>query len=249
MHLVKWQQQFLQYVQAPTENGLSSVFADDGLYSRDRMQAYRNNYTGGLLSFLKLAYPQIRSLLGEQYFSFLAQEYIANTPLNNNNYAFYGATFLAYLTQAIQEKKTLENLPYLVDVAAIDWAMYLAYFAESRSTFDFKGYAQLPSEQQLVARFFLSKDVVLVQSHWPLLALWRFYRDSHPLKQVVRHSVNRFYVVHRPEYASTIVQVTWQQWQLLMAVQKGRSVEQLASIDSDAIPELISQGWVCRWEM
>jgi hypothetical protein len=251
MQLVEWQQQFLQYVQTPstpTGKDLNSVFADSAVYSADRMLAYRNNYAGALLSFLKLAYPQVRALLGEQYFEFLGQEYIANNPLSNNNYEYYGATFPSYLTQGITEKKALENLPYLADVAAVDWGMYLAYYAAPRCSFDFTAYAQLASEQQQMARPFLANDVVLVQSQWPLMALWMFYRDDCPLTQIVQESDSGFYVIHRPKHAATLVQVTCLQWQVLEAVAGGNTIQHLANINPEVIPDLISEGWICGWK-
>ncbi|MFA5826551.1 MAG: DNA-binding domain-containing protein, partial [Gallionellaceae bacterium] len=88
------------------------------------MEVYRNNYRGNLHDALAGAYPVVKQLVGDDFFRFMARKFIEQYPSHSANLHHYGTElpdFLATFAPA-------QELVYLADVAALEWAYHLAYF-------------------------------------------------------------------------------------------------------------------------
>ena len=90
----------------------------------DAMRVYRNTVIGGLVNALRLTYPTVDALLGEAFFDQAAAIFAATHPPVSGRLAGYGEGFIAFLAGHVP------SLPYLADVARLDWAMERA--AETR---------------------------------------------------------------------------------------------------------------------
>ncbi|MGB9092559.1 MAG: DNA-binding domain-containing protein, partial [Gallionella sp.] len=132
------------------------------------IEVYRNNYRGNLHDTLAGAYPVIRQLVGEDFFRYMARKFIEQYPSRSGNLHRYGAEIADFLASF----EPAQGLPYLPDVAALEWACHRAYFAEDASALDLTELAQIPPDQypDLVLRTHPSCHQV--RSRYPVVAIW-----------------------------------------------------------------------------
>jgi hypothetical protein len=135
---------------------------------------YRNNYRGNLHDTLAGAYPVIAQLVGEEFFRYLTRHFIAQHPSRSGNLHHFGAEMADFVSSF----EPAGMLPYLPDVAALEWACHRAYFAEDAPTLDIARLAQIPPEQypDLILRTHPSCH--LVRSGYPVVAIWRAHQPG-----------------------------------------------------------------------
>jgi hypothetical protein len=63
-------------------------------------------------------------------------------------------------------------MPWLPDVARLEWACHEASMAGAGEALDLPTLAQVPPEAQCDLRFSLHPSVRVVRSAWPILAIW-----------------------------------------------------------------------------
>lgn len=138
------------------------------------IEVYRNNYRGNLHDALAGAYPVIQQLVGEDFFRLLARKFIERHPSHSANLHHYGAEladFVATFTPA-------QELVYLSDVAALEWACHVAYFVTDEATFDLNKLAKTPPEEypNLILRIHPACQVV--HSPYPITAIWQAHQPG-----------------------------------------------------------------------
>lgn len=148
-----------------------------GRFAPDQhLQIYRNNVFESLTGALKAIYPVIERLVGEGFFRFAADSYIRQHPPRSGNLHDFGmhyADFLAGFAPAA-------GLPYLPDVAHLEWAWHEAFHAADAMPFDTRRLAKIAVEQQGNLRFALNPSVRLLNSVYPVLSIWRANQDQAP---------------------------------------------------------------------
>ncbi len=82
--------------------------------------AYRNNYLIGHLDRLILIYESVFKILGKNNFNFFSREYLLSNPPASENMDEFGDSFADFL----QQRKEIENIPYLHYLAKLDWYWY-----------------------------------------------------------------------------------------------------------------------------
>ena len=120
----KYFKSFSAYLQSGKTQHLSAVFPD----ARDLSAAavYRNGFLRGCTEALRASYPVIEALVGEDYFNFLADSYIAAHPPQSSTFIEYGKCLPEFLEQQLAQ----HQLAYLPDFARLDKAWLRAYFAQ-----------------------------------------------------------------------------------------------------------------------
>ena len=90
-----------------------------------RFAVHRNQFMAGLTDALADSFPVVRQLVGEVYFAALAPEFIRRHPPRSPVLHEWGAT----LPDWLDAFEPLAQLPYLADVARVEWARIRAFHA------------------------------------------------------------------------------------------------------------------------
>jgi hypothetical protein len=138
------------------------------------IEVYRNNYRGNLHDALSGAYPVIKQLVGDDFFRFLALGFIEQNPSRSANLHHYGAELADFVTHF----KPAQELVYLSDIAALEWACHVAYFEKDVAIFDFKKLAELPAEDHPNLVFDLHPATRIVRSNYPINAIWQAHQPN-----------------------------------------------------------------------
>lgn len=134
-----------------------------------RLQVYRNNHLASLEAALAAVYPVIARLVGEAFFAQLARAYAQRHPSLSGNLHGFGAQLGAFL----RAQEGLGALPYLADVAALEWAAHEVYHEGDGEPVDPAALAAVPEAAQPRLRLHLQLASRFVDSAWPVLAIWQ----------------------------------------------------------------------------
>jgi len=96
-----------------------------GIASADRLQIHRNTMLTALGNALALTYPAVEALVGAEFFAQTAREFVQSFPPRAALLTVYGGEFPAFLGA----HHLLDGLPYLADVARLEWAVEQAAHA------------------------------------------------------------------------------------------------------------------------
>lgn len=140
-----------------------------------RFEAYRANRLGNLCSALEGAYPTVRQLVGEEFFGGLARHYARAEDAHSGNLHDYGESFSEFLAGFAPA----QSLPYLPDVARLDWAAHRAYYAPDIAPLDPARLSAVPPERLGEVRFGLHPAFALIESPYPLAEIWRVHQPDY----------------------------------------------------------------------
>ncbi len=140
------------------------------------IEVYRNNYRGNLHDALAGAYPVVKLLVGDEFFRFLARGYIERHPSCSANLHHFGSELAGFIAAFEPAKK----LVYLPDVAALEWACHVAYFADDGDVLDLNALAQVPPEAYADLVLHLHPSFHLLHSRYPVAAIWQAHQPGAP---------------------------------------------------------------------
>ena len=90
-----------------------------------RFEVYRNNVVTSLVRSLEKTYPVVSRLVGAEFFQATARVYVESDPPKTPALIDYGAGFPRFLGNF----EPVRGLPYLSDVAALEWLRTRSYHA------------------------------------------------------------------------------------------------------------------------
>lgn len=138
------------------------------------IEIYRNNYYGNLHDALAGAYPVINQLVGDDFFRFMARQFIAQYPACNVNLHCFGAELADFLTTFVPAQK----LVYLADVAVLEWACHCAYYADDAVMPDISKLAHISPEQYSDLIMRIHPACRVVRSPYPISAIWHAHQTG-----------------------------------------------------------------------
>ena len=139
-----------------------------------RFDIYRNNVTSSLIEALKASFPVVCRLVGDDFFKAAATLYIRQEPPSTPLLFRYGGSFADFL----ESFPPAGSVPYLGDVARLEWAWLQAYHAEDQAPLPLQALADVPQESLPEVCFVLHPSLSLLRSRWPVVSLWAAVRDQ-----------------------------------------------------------------------
>lgn len=146
----------------------------DGLGAAVRLQVYRNHVRTTLTAALRATFPVVARLVGDGFFAYAADGFIRRHPPAGPCLHEYGAGWPEFLA-AFPPAATL---PWLPDVARLEWAMNAAHHADDLAPADLDALRRLPpaSLARLVLR--LDPSLQLLDSPWPVDRIWAAHQPG-----------------------------------------------------------------------
>jgi len=201
----------------------------------DALDVYRASVAANLRSALAAAYPVTQRLVGEAFFAEAARQHLRAVPSASGDLHQLGHGFAAFL----EGYEPARTLPWLGDVARLEWAVHESHFAADALPFDFAALASVPAGSHGDIRFALAPAVRLVRSEWPVLAIWEANqpgRDGTP----DRDAGPDFIVVGRDDFAPRARRVDRDTWRFLEALAHGATLAEAGLAFGDAMEERLA---------
>jgi hypothetical protein len=132
-----------------------------------RLGVYRNNVIGNLTRALRLSFPAVERLVGEDFFAAAAQRFIIAAPPHVADLNQYGDGFADFLASF----EAAESVPYLPDVTRLEWAVSRALHAPPTAPLTLEALRARPPEQQADLQFRPHPTLSLLSLDYPARAI------------------------------------------------------------------------------
>lgn len=166
MRLPELQNSFTHGILHAPEPRLLALMEDTDLPAKDRFTAYRNNVYSALFDTLKSFFPTVVNLVSDDFFRGVVHHYVKAHPPQSALLDEYGQSLPSFL----ERYQPALTLPYLPDIARLDWAMHEADIA--------------PNDRVLPREVLQSRMETLAEQKLPLRSAVRLLTTRHPLKEI-----------------------------------------------------------------
>jgi len=171
---------------------------DNGLPAASRLEIYRNNVFSNYREALRAVYPVVERLVGAEFFKHAADHYIPAYPSNSGDLNTYGAQFADFLANF----PPAQSLPYLHDVAHLEWLIDQVFHAAGHQPLDVSRLQTIAAEQFGEIRFKLHPACRLFSSPYPVARIWQVNQPTWEGDQEVDlRQAGESILVHRREFS------------------------------------------------
>lgn len=153
---------------AAGEAAMLPLLAGDEARARALLAVYRGNSAANVIAALRLAYPVCAQITGDDYFDALARRYRDAVPSSDGDLNRYGASFADFLDGF----EPVRALPYLPDVARLEWAVHTASTAADAQPADASLFTGLDIDALAGAQLRFTPGFALCSSAWPVADIW-----------------------------------------------------------------------------
>lgn len=134
-----------------------------------RVNVYRNNVLGNLTGALRVSFPAIARLVGDAFFAGACAQFIRTSPPVSPDLYEYGADFADFLAGFAPAR----DVPYLPDVARLEWAVNEALHAPAAPAVTAAALIEVPEALQPGLRFVPHPSLTLLAPQHPARAIWQ----------------------------------------------------------------------------
>ncbi len=247
-------QDFAAAILAPEPHAPYGTAGPDGKPSAARFAIYRNNVLVGLCEALKAAYPVVCRIVGDEFFRAMARAYAMSEPPQSPIMLNYGAGFPSF----IRAFDPAAQLPYLNDVARLEWAWVEAYHAAEAGSLGRSELASLDSQRAHAVVFKLHPSTRIVRSPFPSLTIWRTNVANGVPEAVDLHSGGEDALLTRPVAEVEVRQLPLGAAAFIQALEAGATVsgDTACALDDEpsfdlpsAITGLIESGAIAGYDI
>lgn len=205
------------------EREASAYILADGIEPRDRLAIYRNTFVSTLIKALRLVYPAVDRLVGAEFFEEAAAAFIADAPPRTAWLDAYGAAFPDFLARF----PPATSVPYLPDVAQLEWAVNKALHAEDVAPIDVNALSTLPEGAHERVRFAPHPSLSLLRTAYPADTIWRavLAGDDAALAGIDLAAGQTSLLVERGALGVDVHRMSEAAWRLTAALCAGRSLQ------------------------
>jgi hypothetical protein len=147
-----------------------------------RFAVYRNNVVVGLIDALADSFPVTQALVGEEFFRAMAREFVRAAPPRSPVLALYGDGFGDF----IDSFTPVAALPYLADLARLEYLRVLAFHAADASPLTQEALGGVLADEAALplARFALHPSLFVLASAHAVVSLWAAHQAESDARQL-----------------------------------------------------------------
>lgn len=175
MLLKELQQSFAADLWGDHIRQLRRIVSEDLISAERRLNIYRNNVRASLRTALAAVYPVTRQLVGSDFFSYLSDQYIRVYPSRSGNLQEFARNIPKFLVNF----EPVSTIPYLADVARLEWAYQEVSRSPSLETPDLGLLTKLAPHELPGVRFELGAACRLVTSPYPVFSIWKVNQNGY----------------------------------------------------------------------
>lgn len=174
--LLETERCFLAALYDDAEPGPLDAIAGNGLEPAARLRIYRHSCSQTQVDALRTTYPGVLALVGAAFFDQSARGYRQAYPSGSGNLQRLGANFGDYL----ESLASLVGLPYLPDVARLEWCRQLSAVAGEAPALPPDAVTEQLLRTEASLKLDLQPSVHILDSRHPVLTIWRYTLDPTP---------------------------------------------------------------------
>ena len=209
------------------------VLAGDAARNQALLGVYRGNALANAGKALSLAYPVVMQIVGDEFFEALGRAFWRVQPPVSGNLNAYGEGFAAFLA----DFPHVQDMPYLPDVARVEWCVHVAYGAANHVPATVDLLARIDPEQVANTCFALQAGLAVIESDWPVVSIWQQHQPDHTAPLDIDLDQAQLALVFRQGLRPQLAQLSHAEaafWRRLASGQSlGTALEDAVDIDTD----------------
>jgi hypothetical protein len=232
-----------------TAEGATEALARTRARDRDtavvRLGVYSGGYPARIGDALAESFAAVAHVVGRERFRQLTRQYLPHVPDGIYNLSDVGAEFPAFL--ALHDEVSV-TLPFLHDLARLEWAVQRAFHARENTPFDPAPLSSWGLDAWERAVLELQPSVAVVRSAWPIREIWE--SRTRPVDEIDIAIEDRpqCVLVHRVGFKVACEAVDEAQAVALEALTAGRTLGETAELLADAGHDAERVGaWFSEW--
>lgn len=183
----------------------------------ERFKIYSNNIFSSLKNVIKDDFPISRKILGEQKFNQASFEFVRNFPPTGGCLLTYGKEFPAFLDVFSPA------LPYLKDIAQIEWAKKEIYYKSDSCPLDPVAIHSIPAEEYIALTFEFPPATFFLKSAFSLKEFWE---DNEKGNEDIKNEkpIPSYSLTIRPRYKIQHYWLSGEEFSFLMALYEKKTL-------------------------
>jgi hypothetical protein len=146
-----------------------TAIVGDSRTASHRLQLHRHHVTKSISAALAATFPTVATVVGREFFGLLARRFMAGTSLEDPVLSRYGERFHEFVAAT----EDVHGLPYLADVARLDWALNVAFHSPLGPALSAADLAGWPPESLPNLSVRMPVGSSLIESAHPLDLIWQ----------------------------------------------------------------------------
>ena len=214
---------------------LASVVGDS-IPAAARLRVHRHHVLHSLGTALAATFPTVQALVGDEFFRGMARTFVAHDLPSQPVLSEYGAAFPSF----VESYGPAGGLPYLADIAQLDWALNVAFHSPAEPRLASADLALIPVEQLPAKSVSLAPGAAVLRSIYPIDRIWAAAQSRASDEMVDLNSgAARLLVLRRPDDAG-FVSLSAGEASFLEALAAGCPLEEAAglALAADAVFDL-----------
>ncbi len=230
----------------PLPRYLDQIASTEAVAREGRLSVYSDAYFIRLLGCLESDFAAVLLATGPAAFRQLAADYLLRHPSSSPHVGDLGQAFAAF----VRTHELSKNLPYLPDLAALEWNVLRSIYSERLPALDVQTLAAIPESAWAGARLIVDPTVRLLGTAWAVDRLWEDKFDANAKPHKPRRQ-RRWLVIFRNEEWAQVRSIDGPQWFALERLQEGKTLGQVCQDLTDVFKEqsgdLPAMQWFGEW--
>ncbi len=229
------QNQFVKGLYSQSDAIMQYIPATNKLAAKQRLQIYQSSIFGIKQKSLQEIYSVCNKLVGDDFFIAMINKYIDLTRSNSPDLAGYGWS----LPDFIADFPPAACLPYLSDVARLEWAWHKLFNAPATHKLDFNQLAETYTSYGENIVFHLSSESSLITSPYPIHKIWEMNQDDYMGDDTMTLTEHQFFYlfIWRNELQMHMDVIDAKTFQVLNAIMAEKTVGEIVNEVTQNIPE------------
>jgi len=224
---------------AGDDEAAASQIVAGGIDPSGRLAIYRNTSISTLVSALRLTYPAVRKLVGEEFFEGAARVFIGERRATSAWLDEYGGEFAAFL----RTFAPAAALPYLPDVAELEWRVSRALHAAEPDGLDLSRLAELSAAASAQLRLAAHPALALARADFPADAIWHavLHDDDAALGSIDLEEGPVFLLVERRDSNVRVQRLSEAAWQFTRTLCDGAPLSEALQEGPESAEVLLAE--------
>lgn len=221
------------------------LIAGDPAHALNRLAIYRGNVTANAIRALAATYPIVCKLVGGEFFDALVRAYCREHPSASGDLNQLGEKFADFVSVFPHT----QALPYLPDVARLEWLAHSAHYAADHAPLDTGRLASIQERDYPRLAVTLHPAVAILASSYPVFRIWEVHQDDYRGDIAVDlASGTERVVVHRPQFRVAVAALSGGEYRFLGAIVQGKllgdALQEAVAIDAGFDLSQSLQRWI-----
>ena len=198
-----------------------------------RLKIYRNHIVTTLSDIIVMNFPLVEILTGKDFLTTAAKLYLFDNPPTQACLDRYGKNFPEFL----KSYKHANALPYLSDIAKLDWIMNESRCAKDDQTLTADDLTKLDPENFEQTIFYLKNSTRIIDTAYPLDQIYHFCKnksDSDDMLHIENEST--YLLISRLQWDPTLFKLDKSEYMFFSMIKDGKTLGEILEIILDMYP-------------